>query len=153
MALNGSNQIQKNRPVILQDQAEPADSDLAPGEFAIFPKVKDGKVELHTKSKDSEGVVTPATNLTTDGGAAGDDNGTWTQYVHTVNTTQAAAKKFTLNPAPRDVGGVSLTPVGGMEQVSGDDFEVINDDELSWSGKGLDGEVSAGDKFLLKYFS
>jgi len=154
MALDGSNQLKKNRPLILKEQPEPLDSDLAPGEFTLFPKILSGKVELFVKGKDAMGVVSPATNLTTNGApVGGDSNGEFVQYIQTLTIAHINNKKITLIATPASVGEVSLTPLGGLEQRSGIDFEILNGNELSWDGLGLDGDLSNGDQILIKFFS
>jgi hypothetical protein len=152
LAVDPSNQIKKERPLVLKEQAEPADSSLEPGEFAVFPKVKDGKVELFVKGKDTEGNVTPAANITKDGAAIA-DSGDWVTQTKTLTSGQVSSKTIALSPTPKFPGEVCLTVLGGLEQVNGVDFEVVSGNILTWDGLGLDGDLEAGDQIILKYFA
>lgn len=152
MTVSPKNQLQKSQPLVLSQQSEPSDDDMEPGEFAIFPKVLEGKVELHTKSKDMMGVVTPSTNLTKDGGPVSDQNGDFQQYVVTLTTTNISNKYFILNPTPINGSEVAFIPLTGLEQLNGEDFQIVSGNRLSWASLGLDGDLVAGDKILVKYF-
>jgi len=61
-------------------------------------------------------------------------------------------KKVTLSPAPKDASEVCLLVVGGLEQVNGEDFQILGND-LSWDGLGLEEDLEVGDKIIIKYFA
>ena len=148
MALNPKNQIQKDKPIILQGQSDPADAELAPGEFALYPKVEGGRVELFIKAKDLSGTVQVSQNLS----GSFDENGDFQSYRRTVTVTNINNKYMELTPAPLNGAEVQVVVLGGIEQVNGIDFEILNGNQLSWASKGLEADLLPGDQLLIKYF-
>ena len=83
----------------------------------------------------------------------GSSNGDFQLSCREVTAGEDTAKKLTLSPTPADTDEVAMFIVGGSSQKPGIDYEIINGNELSWDGLGLDGLLSVGDKILLLYFS
>jgi hypothetical protein len=154
LSVDPKNQIFKSNPLVLQAQSEPADGDLANGQFAIFPKSVGGKTELAIKGKDASGIVQPTAQLTQGGGQAPptDTNGTYNTFSYTLVPGDITAKGFALSPAPKFPGQVELQAVGGLEQVNGTDF-TVSGSMLSWDSLGLEPDVATGDEFIISYFS
>lgn len=59
-------------------------------------------------------------------------------------------KRVQLSTAPRYPDLVSMTIIGGIDQVNGVDFEVIGD-YVSWDGLGLDGFLEKHDIIIIQY--
>lgn len=71
----------------------------------------------------------------------------------TLSSTDISNKYITLSHTPRDANRVTLRIRGAGSQQYGDDYAMdgsIND-RLTWAGLDLDGQVSAGDKFTVRY--
>ena len=68
---------------------------------------------------------------------------------HTVTSGEVTAKKFTLPypPVTKVIAGV----VGGSFLLQDTSFEIINDDEFSWNGKTLDGDIAENDVIVFTY--
>lgn len=71
-------------------------------------------------------------------------------YVITLNESDILVKKVILDPAPSYPASVTLTPMGGIPQANGIDFEVVGN-ELRWSGLGLDNFLEANEKLIVSY--
>lgn len=70
-----------------------------------------------------------------------------TEYL-TLIESNVTSKKVKLGGVP--VSDIFLSIYGGVPAWFGDDFTVTND-ELIWDGLGLDGLVTAGDRFIVSY--
>lgn len=62
-------------------------------------------------------------------------------------------KKIVLNFIPEFPERIKLTPAGGPQQVYGIDYIIINRNELSWDGFGLDGFLEPEEIIFLNYFA
>ena len=70
---------------------------------------------------------------------------------HTLTSGEETAKKFNLAKAVATGKETAvLLFVGGVAQVAGTDF-TVSGNEVSWTGKGLDGIVATGDIFVVSY--
>jgi len=69
----------------------------------------------------------------------------------TISSGEATAKALTLVQTPSISSEVTLGISGGGFQFYGDDY-TVSGTTLSWSGLGLDGILSAGDKLVIGYF-
>ena len=86
-------------------------------------------------------------------GTGGSSNGDFQLISRTLNATEATNKQLILSPAPADPSEVSVFLIGGSAQKPGVDYDVVNGNELTWNGLGLDGFLAEGDMLLLLYFS
>ena len=68
----------------------------------------------------------------------------------TITQTHIDNKAFELSHAPLYPESVILTPMGGIPQLNGIDFEV-NLNVVNWSGLGLDGFIELGDTIVIHY--
>ena len=71
---------------------------------------------------------------------------------HLVTSGEISDKKITLQQTPADPTEVTVSVRGGAPQAYGYDFEIINDNELSWNGLGLDGQIIAGSILVIIYY-
>jgi hypothetical protein len=69
----------------------------------------------------------------------------------TISSGEATAKALTLIQTPSISSEVTLGISGGGFQFYGDDY-TVSGTTLSWSGLGLDGVLSVGDKLVIGYF-
>lgn len=68
-----------------------------------------------------------------------------------LDATDLSNKFITLLSEPLFPNSVTLVPDGGIPQRNGIDFEVIGD-QISWSGKGLDGNfLELNDVLIIQY--
>lgn len=73
-----------------------------------------------------------------------------TEY-RTLTLGEATAKSLSLAQSPSTSGQTILDLIGGGATFYGDDF-TVSGSTLSWSGLGLDGLLSTGDKLRVQYF-
>ena len=85
--------------------------------------------------------------------SGGSSNGDFQLIPRTITALEASNKKLTISPTPADTDEVAFFLLGGSAQKPGVDYEIINGDELSWSGLGLDGFLGENDMVLILYFS
>jgi hypothetical protein len=72
--------------------------------------------------------------------------------VHTITGGEATSKSFTLAHTPLSVSDVTVMIIGsGSVQEYGVDY-TITTNTFSWTGLGLDGVLTTGDKVFLSYF-
>lgn len=76
--------------------------------------------------------------------------GIWKTEYRTISGGEATAKQLTLTGTPASVTEVLLDVIGGGAQFYGDDF-TVSGTTLSWSGLGLDGVLSSGDRVRIGY--
>lgn len=69
----------------------------------------------------------------------------------TVTSPEATAKSLSLANTPTMSSQIVIDQIGGGPAFYGDDF-ILSGSTVSWSGLGLDGFVSAGDKLRIQYF-
>lgn len=83
------------------------------------------------------------------------DNTAGYQEEITLNSTNILNKYVDLTNVPVDPDEVRLVVIGGVEQDSGIDFDIITDGSeikrLTWNGFSLDGILTSGDKLLVSY--
>jgi hypothetical protein len=72
------------------------------------------------------------------------------QDVITLSSGDISAKKVVLSATP-SFTNIFLQPEGGIPQVYGEDFILINGNEISWDGLGLDGFLEAGERLFISY--
>lgn len=62
-------------------------------------------------------------------------------------------KYVTLSATPKAANRVTLKVRGAGSQTYSDDFVMdgVETDRLTWAGLGLDGELEAGDKLVIRY--
>lgn len=70
--------------------------------------------------------------------------------IKTLSQSDIENKKLVLAQAPSFPTSVTLTPIGGIPQANGIDFEVIGN-ELHWSGMGLDGFLEENEQLIVSY--
>jgi hypothetical protein len=70
--------------------------------------------------------------------------------IRTITQSEALSKKIDLEYEPI-LETITLVPDGGPPQHLGNDFDVVNDTELSWSGFGLDGLIEKDDILYITY--
>lgn len=70
-----------------------------------------------------------------------------------VTAQNVAEKKFVLSFIPEFPERIKLTPDGGPQQVYGVDYIIINRNEISWDGLGLDGFLEENELVFLSYFA
>jgi len=80
-------------------------------------------------------------------------NGTSTNLTQiiTISESDVLNKSVTLSQKAYAVDSTVLYLEGSAPQVYGDDFEIIDEQTLSWDGLGLDGIISEGDKIVITY--
>lgn len=71
-------------------------------------------------------------------------------YIKTLTASDIENKRIVLDPAPSYPASVTLTPIGGIPQANGIDFEVV-ENELRWSGLGLDNFLEANESLIVSY--
>ena len=77
-------------------------------------------------------------------------SGTLRVEYRTITVGEETAKALTLAFTPSTASYVMVDVIGGSAQVFGSDYSVSGS-SLSWSGLGLDGVLSAGDKLRINY--
>ena len=65
---------------------------------------------------------------------------------------QISDKKITLSKLPAFPDALSFIPTGGIAQKYGEDYTVVNND-IDWSGMGLDGFLEEGEEITISYQS
>lgn len=68
----------------------------------------------------------------------------------TLNATMLSNKSFSLSNAPVEPAKIELTPIGGIQQVYGVDYQYING-VVSWNGLGLDGFLELDEQIIVRY--
>lgn len=69
-----------------------------------------------------------------------------------ITLEEASAKQIELEQPVTDPSLLVLdVDGGGVAQFIDQDFEIFDNQVLSWAGKGLDGLIEAGDKFRIVY--
>ena len=68
----------------------------------------------------------------------------------TLTQTNIDDKQIILAQNPSNPNCVRFLPVGGIEQINGIDFEVVNN-VVQWDGLGLDNFLEIGDIILIYY--
>lgn len=76
--------------------------------------------------------------------------GSYSIEVVTLTAQHILEKKIKLQTLPRVSGSTLVTPSGGPLQIYGVDYAVV-DDELIWSGMGLDGVLEVNDILICQY--
>lgn len=77
---------------------------------------------------------------------------TFCTEIVTVNEEMLASKKIQLTKAPNLSYSVTISPRDGIPQFVNQDFEVVNNFELSWNNLGLDGLLIVGDVLQVDYY-
>lgn len=68
----------------------------------------------------------------------------------TLTAQNMTDKKVTLSSMPAN-NNITLVPEGGFAQAIGVHYEVINQNEVSWNGLGLDGFLEEGEQIYITY--
>ena len=71
----------------------------------------------------------------------------------TLTAQNIAEKKIVLSFIPEFPERIKLTPDGGPQQIYGIDYIIINRNEISWDGFGLDGFLEEDEIIFLNYFA
>ena len=74
----------------------------------------------------------------------------WVIEDHFLTTDDITAKQVVLANTPIDMGSLTLTIIGGLEQYEGIDF-TLNESTISWQGQALDEALEEGDTLRIKY--
>lgn len=77
-------------------------------------------------------------------------SGIWKTEYRTLTGGEIAAKQLTLASLPSSPSEILLDVIGNCAQFYGDDF-TVSASIVSWSGLGLDGILTAGDKLRIGY--
>lgn len=96
-----------------------------------------------------ENVFYGGNGITSGGFLIGQGTGVTVSTI-TLTPTDITNKYVVLSNTPYLPSSVTVIPAGGIEQVNGIDFEVIGN-QLSWSGKGLDGFLEVNDVLIIQH--
>lgn len=100
--------------------------------------------------EESTPVKTIVVNRGPRGPAGSLENYYATTQSFTLTAQDITDKKVTLNQIPAN-NSISLMPDGGASQRIGVDFDVVNSNEVSWNGLGLDGFLEEGETIYVTY--
>jgi len=74
-----------------------------------------------------------------------------TPYYFTLNEEDINNKYVTLSESPLFPINVSLLPMGGIHQINGIDFQIIDGNKLSWEGLGLDNFLEINEMLSIRH--
>lgn len=72
-------------------------------------------------------------------------------YYFTLNEEDIINKYVTLIEPPLFPTNVSLLPIGGIPQINGVDFQIIEGNKLSWEGLGLDNFLEINEMISIRH--
>lgn len=72
-------------------------------------------------------------------------------YFFTLNESDIDNKYVILSEPPLFPSSVSLLPLGGIPQINGIDFQIIEGNKLSWEGLGLDNFLEINEMLSIKH--
>jgi hypothetical protein len=77
----------------------------------------------------------------------------WKVETRAVTAGEITAKKLTLANTPAVASEVLLQIRSGVPQAYGYDYNIINSNQLNWSGLGLEGQIITGSVLIISYFA
>jgi hypothetical protein len=73
--------------------------------------------------------------------------------IYTITSEDIAEKRIVLSFIPEFPERIKLTPDGGPLQVYGVDYIIVNRNEITWEGLGLDGFLETDEVVFINYFA